>query len=1363
MVNIKSVNEIILNLIDFFKLTKPDLDTKPGTVARDLFIDAPASQLSLLYDELTGVSNKQSLRLVAGTDLDKLAKNFSLTRKQAIPSSGVALLTFASIDAPININQGDIVISTNGLSFSVTTGTSVTTSAINFYKSVATKYRDQLDLAGITDLYAVEVTVIATSAGSASNIGKYSLNRTTIPGVSNVTNINSFAGGADQETDAIFRNRVLATFSGSSVGTTLGYQNAALSTTGVIDATVIEPGDPLMVRDGTITLINPDGSATIISEGTGGKVDIAVLGNVLQQTTDSYIYKDKSNNNDPTDARNDVVLGQIAGDENKTINRKRIDNISEGSLPQQPVSQILQVSGSVSGSNFVQKSVDSYGRVTGNYELIKDTGVYSGSPWGFDKFHWISNKISLFQDEKVKNQFNGQDPATFSGLIQIHDAQQNISITNEDSDVTSDRSILKLLHTPLNNVTRVFNVNTGERYVVTNQNLDNTGIYNTTGRIQISGNTLPVPSDVLQVDYNWIVSYDQYSDFDGLYNTSNIRAVNDSIDWGYASIVRNEIVTFTKTSGTNFFNGTTIHPVSSVATANKSIEVDGTVVAITSGIFIGRLSVVLSNLPVITNTIDSILVKNTNTEQYNTAQANGSFTSIPVLVNANILYTTTIILPTDVVVKNGDRVTVFLNSEDVFHATNSVGSTNGNQITIPADNIDTTANVINLRVSYVASVFDLYSSAFNALPTSRVSNGYLLANNTGFNNFTPVNLARRESQVIQKNFSNQFYVELTLPSNDYTLLASQVISVIRLSDGDELWNSDNLGTIAIGTSGNYQLILTGYNIPVTSERVLVIYYATDNRRYQPFTFQNNLIKYRVGTLLKDFFTNTLYVPINNFVNEINMDFQVLEPNTDIALFTVNDGYLVNNGSTAILGSFSINFSTLDGLLNKKIKIYNSGTNNNGLYDIVGYDLANNTMVISSSLEQINANQISIVRVLDGQEVWNTSGTIDVAGNRLYLPSGANAKENDVVYISFFNYSNLKQSLTRLASTTTDQITNTGTITFAGTTVTKATNIVFTATNTGLRLNLLEAMRKALGISSATAVPSNFRVAKIAKLEKVTTVSNSNDEVVSVLTTYDLQNTIIKNNLLYANDCLSDPTLSNLEFILPSTENNTLNTDVQNLPRIGDKLRVTFYYVNDNDSENLAYTRNGVLYTNKKFAFINRVFVSSGFKTSQSTKLTLTSFTQPNAGARYKAFYDYTAPKQNERIVINYNFNKLVSDVTFNIENTRPINADVIVKAAKEIKLDLTMNVVIDEAFKPSTSTVLQTVRDTLTTALTATNLGAFIDQITLINLAQGVNGIARARILYFNKTGKEGQVLKIQAQNDEYFTPNNIVLNTETR
>ena len=364
---------------------------------------------------------------------------------------------------------------------------------------------------------------------------------------------------------------------------------------------------------------------------------------------------------------------------------------------------------------------------------------------------------------------------------------------------------------------------------------------------------------------------------------------------------------------------------------------------------------------------------------------------------------------------------------------------------------------------------------------------------------------------------------------------------------------------------------------------------------------------------------------------------------------------------------------------------------------------------------------------------------------------------------FFNFKNLRKAPTRLAGSIVDQITNTGVITVSGTTLGKAQDIVFTATNTGLKLNLSEALRKNINLSSTASIPNNIRLAKVIKVEKVVTASATDDTVLEVLTTYDTKNTTIQNNLLYSDEMLADTSLLNLDFILPSTQNNTLDVETHNIPKIGDKIRVTFYYTTDNDLENLSYTRNGTLYTNKKFALINKIYVSSGFKTSQSTKFTATSFTQPSLGARYKVIYDYLAPKQNERIVIRYNFNKLVGDVTFNIENTRPINADVLAREAKLTLLDLTMNVVIADDFKTSTNTVLQNLKDQLTTALTTNKLGSIVDAPTLINVAQAVNGIARARILYFNKTGGLGQVLKVQAQEDEYFAPNRIIINTETR
>lgn len=1363
MVTVRSANEIIQNLRDYFRLAQPNLDTKPGTVARDLFIEAPASQLALLYDEIAGVSSQQSFRLVVGSDLDKLAKNYGLVRKQSTPATGTALLTFAAIVAPININAGDRVIANNGVSYSITSGISVVPANANFYRSVASKFRDQLDTAGISDEFAVQVSVISVSAGSTGNIGTYSLNKTSIPGVSNVTNTATFSGGTDQESDTSFRNRILAAFNGASVGTQLGYLNTAKSTTGVIDVYVVEPGDVLMTRDGTQVKINTDGSRTIISEGSGGKVDIIILGTNILENRDSFIYHDKSNNNDPTNSKNDIVLGQIVGDENKTINRKRIDNIKNGILPIQPVDSILEVTGSTSGSNFLPKTIDSLGRVSGNYELIKDMGVYGGSPWGFDTFHWIDNKISLFGEDLIKGQVNGQDAVTFTDVLNIPQVQQNISITNENSIVTSDRSIIQLLHTPATNVTRVFNVHTGERYIVVNQNFDGTGNTNTTGRIQISGNTLPSPSDQLQVDYSWIVNYDQYSDYDGLLNTDNPRSVTDSIDWGFASAVRDEDISFTRDTTNGFFVGTAKHPITTVISTKSFLEIDGVITRISSGVFVNRLAVILDNLSIATSTVDSVTFKNGNSELYITAQNNGTFTNTPKVVGINILYTTLVILPSDTTGTEGDRVTAIINSTNVFSNDTVSGSSNGTQITIPSSLVDTTANTITLKVTYIANVNDLLSVAVNTVPMSRVGNGFTFSN-TGFNNFSIVDTYRREHQTVQQNTSNQFFIELFVPSVDFSLLSEQVISVIRLSDNLELWNSEHIGDVLVGNTGNYQLIFDGYHSPAVGDRVLAVFSTNDLRKFQPVSFENKLIKSRIDVLSIDPGTNRFFVNLNNIQTQSSdVIFSILEPNTDIIITSATDGYLTSTTSTGILGSNTVNFSVITDILNKKLEITGAANpSNNGIYDIIAYDTNTNSLTITNSLEKVSADQISIIRVSDGKELWNYSGTI--SGNKLLLPIGTIANSGDHVYTIIFNFKNLRTAPTKIIGVVTDQVINTGVINLSGTTIFKAENIVFTATNTGLKLNVNEALRKALNLPSTTSLPSNIKLARITKLEKVITASATNDEILSVLTAYDLKNTKVQNNLFYSKELLSDPTLLNLDFVLPSTTNNILNNSLaNNLPTLGDKLRITFYYTVENDSENLSYTRNGTLYTNKKFILINKINVASGFKTSQSTRFTGTAFTQPGLGSRYKVFYDYTAPKQNERIVVRYNYNKLISDVTFSVENARPVNADVLVKQATQVLLDLIMNVVISDDMKSSTTTILQTLRDQLITAMTTNVLGGIVDTVTLINVAQSVKGIARARIVYFNKTGNQGTILKVQAQNNEYLSPNNITINTETR
>lgn len=1357
MAKIRSVNEIILSLQDFYKLAQPDLDTKPGTVARDLFIEGPALPIGQLYDEMSAISDKSSFRVVVGSDLDKLAQNFQLTRRQATPAAGVALLTFSSINANININRGDVVIANNGFSFSVLNGVTVSASSTNFYRSIATKFRDQLDFVGISDLYAVQVSVVASSPGTAGRIDKFSLTRTSIPGVTNVTNINRFSGGSDQETDSSFRSRILASFSGSSVGTMLGYRSAALSVDGVLDVSIVEPGSPLMVRDGTIVKTYTDGSKEITSEGSGGKVDVVILGSNLIETTDTFIYLDKSNNNDPTDVRNTVILGQIEGDEKKTINKRRKDSILNGILPEQPANEILSVAGTSSGANFKAKTVDSLGRVSGNYELIKDTSSYEGSPFGFDSFKFISNKISLFTEDKIKGQLNGQDNLSFSDVTEIPNIQQNVNITNENSTVTFDRSIIQLLHTPATNVTRVFNFNTGERYNVVSQNFDNTGLYNTTGRIKISGSTLPSPSDTLQVDYSWIINFDAYSDYDGLYNTENLRPVDDSIDWGYGSMVHDEKILFSKDVGNNFFVGYSKLPISTIIYANQFVRADGKVTKVNSGTFINRLSIVISNLIDPVTSVDGVFLKNTNVNVYQTSEDTGSFSNLPNIVGIDLLNTLTIILPYDSPAKENDLVTIYVNSTNTFVN----GNSNGFQITIPSNEIDTTEDQIELSVSYIANTNELFSSSTVSLPASKLGNGFFLTNNIGSANYSIANNYKRENQIVKKNFSNQILIDTFCSAAQFEIKQEDILSVIRLSDNQELWNIDNPGTIIIDENNMYQLVFSGMNTPVINDRTLLIYSPKDLRRVQPFTFSNKVIKTQFDVLDFDSTIKKHFVSLNLFTNETSLSFDIIDGETQAVLSSFTDGNLIATTTGATLGT-GVSLVTNNNLLFNKVKISQS-TNNNGVYDIVSYDSSTNIMTLSNSLNLLNNQQVSVIRIEDGKELWNGNCSIDSINNRLLLTEALVGDIGDNVYVMFYTFKNLTQMPTRVIATTIDQVINPGTITISGNTLSKAVDIIFTSTSSTLKLNISEAIRKALGLSSNVSLPSNIKLAKILKLEKVVTASPTNNEVLKVLHEYDVKNAALKDNVYFSDDVLLDTSLSTFEMRLPTSLGNTQNDEIKNLPSLGDKFRISFYYIVDGDSENLVYTKNGTLYTNKKFAIIDKIFISSGFKTSQSTKFTATSFTQPSLGARYSVSYDYLAPKQNERITVTYNYNSLISDVTFAIEENRPINADVLVKSAIKIKLDLIMNIVIDDKYKNTSTTVVQNVKDKLLAELTTNILTDFVSAVDIKEAAASVTGILRARVVYFNKENGIGTVTKIQAQANEYFEPGNITINIETR
>jgi hypothetical protein len=1088
MVRVRTTNDIILSILDFYRTAIPLLDLKPGQVSRDLFVDGPANQIAALYEELVHIQNKQSIALSVDSDLEALGSNFGLSKRSGSKARGLALLTFSEIESDVPINKGGAVIASNGMSFSVVNSTTVLAANKNTYRAVASKNRAALDFVGITDEYAIEVLTECSTTGSGGNISRYAIRSTTIAGVSNVTNANSFGGGSPSESNSAFKRRLLGVFSGSNTGTSLGYKNIVLSDPDVIDAIVVGPGDVLMTRDGTDVYTAEDGTKTIVSEGSGGKVDIYAFGFRLTEIIDSFIYFDHSNKDDPTDISNDFVLGQIEGDENKTVSRRRIENIENQELPNQPVTNIIDVSGSASGANFIPKSTDSLGRVSGNYELKFDTGAYAGSVWGFDSLHWVDDHVRDLLEDITKGKFNSQDPTGYSDVSEIKAVQQLIQVVNENSVVSpTNRSYIQLAHSPVQSVSRVFNFTTGERYVVINQNPDG-GDKNTTGRIIISGSTLPAVSDILQVDYTWVFNYSPHWDFDNKVTSHNIRTVDDSVDWGYANIVEREehIVTSASIAGQKIVD--VKHDINTVVSVNTFTSEGSSITKVSN-----RLAVIVDS---IVENVVSVARNSDSAELYNTSENDGSFSGF------------TIFLPTDTTGEVGadGYVTVVYNTTNKFSQDGISGSFNAKTITLPS-NTDVGDGYI-VEVSYLADTKQLLSSV-------------LLSN-------LPV--IRRENEFVTSD-------------------------------------NQNLGT-------------------------------------QPTT----------------------------------------------------------------------------------------------------HEYSNNVII-----------------------------------------------------------KNLKLAPSRLKLTLAGTISP-GVLTIAGTTIQGIVDGVFIASSNGFTQNLSALIRTALSLNSNQTIPGNVNVVKLVKFEKVQV--NAAKDVLAVENEYDVFGYEIKNNDFAKFEALKNTALSGFEVKLPNTLNNQ-----SYVPAIGDSFRVTFYICkinnpssNYSETENVAFTKSGILYTQKVFAFIDSISKSSGFISgSNTTTLSVYPQNQPAQGTRYSVYYDYLAPKPNERITIRYNQNQVINDNTFAIASKSPIGADVLVKSSIAKPVNATLAIVVAKGYENSTSIVIQNVKDSITTALNATNLNTTIDSSDLVNLCYSVNGVDRVRILRFNVDGQAGQVLSITSEKNEYIQANEVVVQIEER
>lgn len=710
MATFRSFSEIVSTMIQRLGFSQPNLDTKPGTVTRDLFVDLPADQISRLYSSINLVSEKQSLATTTGRDLDRLAANFGSTRNTGSAASGIVIFCTNNLISDVSIPSGTLVTARNGSKYRTVGNFVMSATDKNRLAANASRMRKSLNIAGISSTYAIEIPAQATRTGTTGNVGSLQIIETDLPFAVSVINLTAMTGGANRETDNSFRTRILSVFSGANVGTSAGYRNAVLGVSGVTDALVVEPGNSLMLRDGTETIELDDGSSRIISSGTGGKVDIYILGRSIEAVSESFIFTDLSGAGNISDERNDHTLGQVGQDQTRTSEERRVLAFSTGSIPAQPVDSMISVVGSSSGI-LTESFTDSDGIVSGNFELQKDLNPETGgSPFGFDKIHFISNTKIVNGESITKGESFSVDALTFTDINDVTGVYRDINEIGENSEVSSaGKEYIKLLHTPVVRVSKVQNKTTGEIYSVVDQNLDSDGL-NTSGIVQITGRSLPTAADVLNTNYTWRQEYDSYVDYGGSKSFSQFRdpSATDSIDWTSSGGIFEEAAIITKTDDGLVFEIETDFEINKVVSVYNKVETTSTLSVVST---VGATSIVGIELDAAEDVIVNIIsVKRTsdNLELYSTPAADGSF-------DARIIY-----LPSDAVGSIGDDVTVHYNKTELFDINKTDGSNYNDKITLPSESVLEAEELLDIvedlylsgdyaYVTYVANIISVYS------------------------------------------------------------------------------------------------------------------------------------------------------------------------------------------------------------------------------------------------------------------------------------------------------------------------------------------------------------------------------------------------------------------------------------------------------------------------------------------------------------------------------------------------------------------------------------------------------------------------------------------------------------------------------
>lgn len=297
---IKTRAEIIQDLVNAIKGRDSAIETGFGPV-KDIVID-PTSQVAReLYLQVKRVFDVQFLKnseLMSTEELDLLGESLGIKRKG--PRQATGSVFFFTSNRPTNdiLISAGFPVATTPVAGSVSFQAFVTTRSTVFFAASADAFFNPA-----TGFFEFEVPIRALNPGKNGNASSGTIKtlQRQQPGVAGCVNKSATAGGRDTETNSEYARRIHLALLGTDRGTVNGLRRFGLEDERVIDALVVQSGDPLLLR----------------TESVAGAIDVYILGEepTIDQQPDTFTGLDIFFRNEPLVFPGPVsqVTGAIVG------------------------------------------------------------------------------------------------------------------------------------------------------------------------------------------------------------------------------------------------------------------------------------------------------------------------------------------------------------------------------------------------------------------------------------------------------------------------------------------------------------------------------------------------------------------------------------------------------------------------------------------------------------------------------------------------------------------------------------------------------------------------------------------------------------------------------------------------------------------------------------------------------------------------------------------------------------------------------------------------------------------------------------------------------------------------------------------